>query len=206
MKEVLIIGIAGGTGSGKTTVAEGICERLGPNHVALLQQDSYYKDRSHIPIVEREKINFDHPEAIETELLIEHLTLLKSRKAIEKPVYDFRQHIRLDKRVIVEPRDVVILEGILILVDTSIRNLLDIKIFVETDDDIRFMRRLERDVKQRGRNMNSVIEQYEKTVKPMHLAYIKPSKEYADIVFSGERENSAGAEAIVGYILNKILR
>ena len=200
MRQAFILGIAGGTGAGKTTIAEIIYNKLGPNYAALLEQDSYYKDRSHIPAEERDKINFDHPEAIDTALLVEHLKRLKAGKAIEKPVYDFSRHIRLEQKKIVEPRDVVILEGLFVLTDASIRNMLDLKIFIETDDDTRFRRRLQRDVRDRGRSMDSVLCQYEKTVKPMHLDYVKPSKEYADLVLLGERFNSRGVEVIVGYL------
>jgi len=197
MRPAFVIGIAGGTGSGKTMVAQRILDSVGQTHVALLHQDAYYKDRSHIPIEERDKINFDHPEALDNQLLVEHLILLKSRKPVARPVYDFSQHIRLSEPEIIEPRDVVILEGILIFVDAAIRELLDLKIFVDTHDDTRFIRRLKRDIAERGRSVESVIEQYEKTVKPMHLEFVEPSKKYVDIILPEGGFNNIGIEVII---------
>lgn len=200
MKPAFVIGIAGGTGSGKTMVAQRILDGVGQSHAALLHQDAYYKDRSHMLIEERGKVNFDHPEAFDNQLLIEHLILLKSRKPVAKPVYDFSQHIRLSEPEIIEPRDVVILEGILIFPDSTIRELLDLKIFVDTDDDIRFIRRLKRDIAERGRSVESVIEQYEKTVKPMHLEFMETCKRYADIILPGYGFNNMCMEVIIGYL------
>jgi len=204
MKSVVVIAVAGGTGSGKTMMVKGICDEVGRVNVALLQQDNYYRDRSNLPVEERDKINFDHPEAFDSELLFEHLDLLRKRKSVASPVYDFCRHIRCDETEIVEPRDVVILEGILILANAAIRELLDLKIFVDTDDDTRFIRRLRRDIAERGRSVASVIEQYEQTVKPMHRDFVEPSKKYADIILPGSESVNVGIQVILGYIRGNI--
>ena len=178
----LIIGIAGGTGSGKTTVARRIYESLKGVNVVVLQQDAYYIDLSHLPLEERKKINFDHPSAFDSDLLIKHLNKLISGQEIEKPIYSFTDYTRKKETEKVLPRDIIILEGILVLEEEKIRNLLDIKIYVDADEDERFIRRLVRDTKERGRSMESVIEQYLNVVKPMFLQFVEPSKRYADIV------------------------
>lgn len=185
-------------------MVEDICGEVGRDNVALLQQDNYYKDRSNLPVEERDKINFDHPEAFDSKLLFEHLNLLKKRKTIASPVYDFCQHVRFDETVIVEPRDIVILEGILIFANDAIRELLDLKIFVDTDDDTRFARRLKRDLKERGRSFESVILQHEETVKPMHLDFVEPSKKHADIVLPGDGSVNVGIQMILSYIKGNI--
>ena len=197
MKPVFAIGIGGGTGSGKTMVAERICNGVGRRLVTLLHQDAYYKDRRHIARRERSEINFDHPDALDNQLLANHLLSLKSRKSVAKPVYDFCQHVRLDEPQILEPRDVLIVEGILIFAEAAIRELFDLKIFVDTDDDTRFIRRLKRDITERGRTVESVIEQYEKTVKPMFLDFVQPSKRYADIILPQGGLNNIGIEVII---------
>ncbi|MDP2858241.1 MAG: uridine kinase [Bacillota bacterium] len=179
---MLIIGIAGGTGSGKTTVAQAIVNRLGAPNVSLISQDSYYLDRPDLPFAERASLNYDHPGAFENSLLISHLRTLKDQQEVDVPVYDFSQHLRQRSTVRVHPRPVLVVEGILVLADESLRNLFDIKIFVDTDPDVRVLRRVTRDIEERGRTLESVRRQYLETVKPMHDAFVEPSKRYADII------------------------
>lgn len=182
MSKKLVIGIAGGSGSGKTTVAEMIAKDLGENRVVIVFQDNYYKDLAHLPPAERAKVNFDHPDAIDAKLMAEQIRLLKNGRPIEMPVYDFKTHVRVDRTVTVNPREILIIEGILVLEREEIRNLMDLKIYVDTDDDIRFIRRLKRDISERGRDMEAVIRQYLDTVRPMHLEFVEKSKRYADII------------------------
>ncbi|MEF3301605.1 uridine kinase [Paenibacillus sp. GYB003] len=179
---MLTIGIAGGTGSGKTTVAERLVEALGPQQVVLLSQDSYYADNRHLPMKERERMNYDHPDSVDGELLLDHLRKLRRREPIEMPIYDFTTHSREDRTIAVQPKPVVILEGILIFADPAIRQELDIKVFVDTDADVRILRRLSRDIQERGRTVESVFHQYLNTVKPMHDAFVEPSKRFADLI------------------------
>lgn len=181
-KKPIIIGVTGGSGSGKTTVSRSILDRLPNTSIMILQQDSYYKNQSHMTMEERKKINYDHPLAFDTDLLVEQLSDLLERKAIKQPVYDYKILTRSDKFIEQEPKDVIILEGILILDDERLRNLMDIKVFVDTDDDIRIIRRIQRDTKERARDLDSVINQYLATVKPMYHQFIEPSKRYADII------------------------
>ncbi len=178
----LVIGIAGGSGSGKTTVAQALMERVGARHVAFLPHDAYYRDFGHLPPEERAAINYDHPDSLETGLLVEHIRALQRGQAIERPVYDFTRHARAARTVRVEPRPIILVEGILIFAEPDLRRLFDIKIYVDTDADIRFIRRLLRDVEERGRTVESVIRQYMTTVRPMHLEFVEPSKRYADII------------------------
>lgn len=178
----IIIGIAGGTGSGKTTVSQHILETIGKNKIAFINHDSYYKDQSNKPFSERVKTNYDHPDSLETELMIKHLKQLLTGKSIKMPVYDFSQHNRTDKTEKVDPKPVIMVDGILIFVDKNLRDLFDIKIYVDTDADVRFIRRLKRDINERGRKVDNVIDQYMKTVRPMHLEFVEPSKRYADII------------------------
>jgi uridine kinase len=179
----VIIGIAGGSGSGKTTIAHEIADEINDNdHIMIMTQDSYYKDNTGVPMEERMKINYDHPDAFDMPLLEAQLNQLIHRKPIEMPTYDFTAHTRSDKTIHIEPADIIILEGILVLSNEAIRNLMDIKIYVDTDDDIRFIRRLQRDMKERGRSLESVIKQYLSTVKPMYHQFIEPTKRYADII------------------------
>ncbi|NPA26777.1 MAG: uridine kinase [Chloroflexi bacterium] len=178
----LVIGIAGGSGSGKTTVAQSLLARVGEEHIAFLPHDAYYHDFSHLPPEARAQVNYDHPDALETELLVKHIQDLLAGKAIERPVYDFTRHARRKETVRVEPRPIILVEGILIFVEPELRRLFDIKIYVDTDADIRFIRRLLRDVEERGRTVESVIKQYLTTVRPMHLEFVEPSKRYADII------------------------
>lgn len=179
----VIIGITGGSGSGKTTIAHKIAEEFdGNDRITIITQDSYYKDNTGIPMEERMKINYDHPDAFDMPLLEKQLGQLLKRQSIEMPTYDFTAHTRSDKTVHVEPADIIILEGILVLFTKEIRDLMDIKVYVDTDDDIRFIRRLERDMDERGRSLDSVITQYLSTVKPMYHQFIEPTKRYADII------------------------
>lgn len=179
---VTVLGIAGGSGSGKTTVAQALAMHGGPEHVQTLVQDAYYRDRRDLEFEERCRINYDHPDAFDEKLLVEHVRALKDGRAVRRPVYDYAQHARGDTYVTVNPAKVVILEGILVLAMPALRDLCDIKIFVDTDADVRFIRRLRRDTAERGRTIDSVIEQYLKTVRPMHEAFCEPSKRFADII------------------------
>ena len=196
----LIIGVAGGTGSGKTTVARVILERVGEEHIAYLPHDAYYKDNSHLPPAERAKINYDHPDSLETTLLIEHLKRLRDGFPIERPVYDFTTHSRTAETVTVQPHPIIMVEGILIFAEPELRKLFDVKIFVDTDADIRFIRRLVRDIEERGRTMTSVVEQYLKTVRPMHLEFVEPSKRYADVIIPEGGLNSVAMDMVVARI------
>ena len=196
MKHPLIIGIAGGTGSGKTTVTAKILERLDLGKVVLLQHDSYYKDISTFNGTPPEEINFDHPDALETSLLIEHLQQLRQWKSIQQPVYDFTTYQRSKKPKLVESRNIVIVEGILIFVEKKLRNLMDIKIFVDTDADERLLRRLRRDLLERNRSIESVMHQYVATVKPMHLEFVEPSKRWADVIIPKGGENEVAIDMV----------
>ena len=178
----LIIGMAGGSGSGKTTIAEAIVEEVGAQLVELVQHDAYYRDLSHLSFEERIKVNFDHPDSLETELLIAHLQALRAGQAIERPVYDFAKHTRSSETVRVDPEAVVIVEGILVLAEPELRDLMDLRVYVDTDADLRLMRRLRRDIVERGRTVDSVLDQYLSTVRPMHLQFVETSKRYADII------------------------
>jgi uridine kinase len=199
----LIIGITGGTGSGKTTVARRIYESLKGVNVVVIQQDAYYIDLSHLPLEERKKINFDHPSAFDNGLLIENLKKLIRGEEIEKPIYSFTDYTRMKETEKVSPQDIIILEGILLLVEKRIRDLLDIKIYVDADEDERFIRRLVRDTKERGRSMESVIEQYLNVVKPMFLQFVEPSKRYADIVIPQGGLNDVAIDIIVSKIKSR---
>ena len=178
----LIIGMAGGSGSGKTTIAEAIVDAVGPDMVALIQHDAYYRNLEHIPLEERIKVNFDHPDSLETDLLIRHLEELRAGRSIEHPVYDFSTHTRTDRTVRVDPERVVIIEGILVLSEPELRELMDLRIYVDTDADLRLLRRLRRDLVERGRAIDSVLDQYMNSVRPMHLQFVEVSKRYADII------------------------
>ncbi len=202
----IVIGIAGGTGSGKTTVAKKIADYFESNEVVLVDQDSFYKDLSHLPAEDRKRINFDHPDAFDTNLLMEQLLLLKNGHPMEKPVYSYKTHTRTNEIVLVQPAPVILLEGILVLESEMLRRLMDIKIFVDTDDDIRFIRRLRRDIHERGRELEGVIEQYQKTVRPMHLGFILPSKRYADLVIPRGGENDVAIRMVVATIREQLRR
>ena len=178
----VVIGVAGGSGSGKTTVVHRIVESLGNDQVTVLEHDRYYRDRGDLRLEERAALNYDHPDSLETDLMVRHLEALRRGEPVEVPVYDFARYARVGATVTAQPRRAIIVEGILIFTDAALRKLLDVKVFVDADDDIRFIRRLRRDVADRGRTMDSVIEQYQSTVKPMHLEFVEPSKRYADII------------------------
>ncbi len=193
----LVIGICGGTGSGKTTIAERIMAALPEGSAVLLQQDHYYKDLTHLPFVDRTKRNFDHPDSMDTPLMIEHVRRLREGQAIERPVYDFTKHVRRPETLRIEPRPALILEGILIFENKALRELMDIKIFVDTDADLRFIRRLERDLSERGRTMESVVEQYLGTVRPMHMEFVEPSKRYADVIIPEGGYNDVGIDLVI---------
>jgi uridine kinase len=199
MKPV-IIGVAGGTASGKTTVSDAILERVGRQHIIYLQHDSYYRDLSYLPLEERTQLNFDHPDALETELLVSHLRQLQAGEPVEVPIYDFATYRRSEETRRVEPRRVILLEGLLIFVDKELREMMDVKLYVDTDADLRFIRRLERDIQERGRTMESVIHQYLTTVRPMHLEFVEPSKRYADIIIPSGGFNTTAIEVIVARV------
>ena len=202
--ERIIVGVAGGTGSGKTTVSQAILDRVGRDRIAYLQHDSYYRDRSHVLPEERAKTNFDHPDALESELLAQHLASLKAGQAVEVPVYDFTTHTRETRTVTVAPRKVILVEGILIFAERALRELMDIKVFVDTDVDIRFIRRLQRDITERGRTVESVIRQYTETVRPMHLEFVEPSKRYADVIIPEGGFNLTAIDMIVARVRDMI--
>lgn len=198
----LFIGLAGGSGSGKTTIAEDVVDRL-DGQVALLHHDAYYRHRSDLSFEERTKVNYDHPDSLETELLVKHLEALRSGLAIDHPVYDFANHLRAEETVRIEPARVVVVEGILVLSDSALRSQLDLKIFVDTDPDLRLARRMERDIAERGRSVESVINQYFATVRPMHLEFVEPSRRQADIIIP-EGYNPAAVATVVELIRSRL--
>ena len=200
----LIIGIAGGSGSGKSTVARKVAEALKALSVAFIDMDAYYRNFTNIPLEERRRINWDHPDAFDFDLLTEHLRELGARKTIEKPVYDFVTHLRSDNVVRVEPSDVIVIDGILLFVDQRVRDLCDVKVFVDADADIRLIRRLRRDMRARGRPLNEIIDQYLSTVQPMHLQFVEPSKRYADIIVPRGGHNEIAIEMIVAKISRRL--
>lgn len=200
LPDPLVIGIAGGSGSGKTTVAQEILQRVGPSRIAFLQHDSYYKDLSGLPPTQRAEVNFDHPNSLETDLLIHHIACLRDNQAVEVPIYDFSTHSRTDKTYTVQPRRVILVEGILIFTEAPLRNMFDVKIFVDTDSDLRFIRRLERDLTERGRTTESVIKQYQLTVRPMHMEFVEPSKRYADVIIPEGGHNTAALDMVVARV------
>jgi len=193
----VIIGVAGGSGSGKTTVVQEIIRDLGSEAVAFIQHDSYYCDRSDLSHQERSNLNYDHPDALETTLLVEHLTQLRARRRVEVPVYDFTQHARTALTVAVEPRQVIIVEGILILADRALRELMDIRVFVDTDSDLRILRRIHRDLNERGRSLESVVQQYLGSVRPMHLEFVEPSKRYAHLIIPEGGHNRVAVDMLL---------
>jgi uridine kinase len=200
----LIIGIAGGSGSGKTTIAESVVEAIGPDDVTLIQHDAYYRDQSNVPVEDRSKVNYDHPNSLETDLLVEHLEHLVAGQTIERPVYDFTVHNRSTETVKVEPRPAIIVEGILVLNEPALRDLMDLKVYVDTDADLRIARRWARDIDERGRTFDSVRDQYLETVRPMHLQFVEPSKRYADIVIP--EGYNLGAVGTVISMIREVLR
>jgi uridine kinase len=198
----LFIGIAGGSGSGKTTIAETVVDRL-DGQVAFMQHDAYYRHTPDLSYEERTKVNYDHPASLESELLVAHLETLRSGTAVERPVYDFSEHLRAEVTVRIEPAPVVVVEGILVLSEPSLRSELDLKIFVDTDADLRFARRLERDIDERGRSVESVIGQYLETVRPMHIEFVQPSMRYADLIIPGGY-NPAAVATVVELIRSRL--
>lgn len=202
---MLIIGIAGGTGSGKTTVVNQIIEELKNEEVDVISQDSYYQDTSHLNYEQRTKINFDHPKSIDFDLLVSHLKDLKAGKNIQQPVYSFREHNRTGETVTIEPRKVIIVEGILILTHPDIREMFDIKIYVHADSDERLIRRLKRDIAERGRDLEEVLNRYQTTLKPMHQQFIEPTKEFADIIIPTNRYNTVAVDIVQTIIRQRLL-
>ena len=196
----LVIGIAGGTGSGKTTIAHEILHRVGANKLAILSHDAYYRNQKDMPFEERAKVNYDHPDSLETELLVEHVKQLKQGHQIHMPVYDFTTHRRKEETVLIEPQPVILVDGILIFVERDLRMLFDVKIFVDTDADIRFIRRLQRDIIERNRTQESVIRQYLETVRPMHMEFVEPSKRHADVIIPEGGYNRVALDMVTARI------
>lgn len=192
----IVVGVAGGTGSGKTTVTRQILDRVGTEHITYIAHDAYYRDVSHLPERLRAQINFDHPDSLETELLIEHLKKLRASQPVAMPVYDFSTHTRTERTREVEPAPVIIVEGILVFVESELRELFDVKIYIDTDADVRFIRRLRRDIEERGRSVESVCQQYLSTVRPMHLEFVEPSKRYADVIIPEGGFNEVAIEMV----------
>jgi uridine kinase len=206
MLKPLIIGIAGGSGSGKSTVARNVADFLTTSSVAFIDMDAYYKNFSSLSLEERKKLNWDHPDAFDYDLLCAHLEALSAREAIDKPEYDFLTHLRSAEHTRVEPADVVVIDGILLFVDARVRDLCDVKVFVDADADIRLIRRIERDTHVRGRPLDEIIEQYLSTVQPMHNEFVEPSKRYADVIVPRGGHNSVAIEMIVAKIQRRLLR
>ncbi|WP_234570904.1 uridine kinase [Rhodohalobacter sp. 614A] len=200
----LIIGVAGGSGSGKTTVVSKIVKSIGRDNVLLMEHDSYYRDLSHLPLEKRKKQNFDHPSSLETELMIRHIDALRNGYKIEIPVYDFVAHTRSDQTVSVSPKRIILVDGILIFSEPKLRDKMDIKIFVDTDDDVRLLRRLRRDICERGRDLDGVLNQYEKFVRPMHLEFVEPSKRYSDIIIPRGGENKVALQMVIALINERL--
>lgn len=200
MKQPILIGITGGTGSGKSTIAKEICNRFNEDYIVKIEQDSYYKDQSDLSYEERVKTNYDHPDAFDTKLLVSHLNSLINGQTIEKPVYDFEMHNRKKESIRVESREIIIVEGILILQEEEIRNLLNIKIYVDTDADVRIIRRMVRDINERGRTVDSVINQYLNVVRPMHMQFVEPTKRNADIIIPEGGHNKVAIDIITANI------
>jgi len=196
----VVIGIAGGSGSGKTTVQRRIMERFGPTAIALMDHDVYYRDLSHLPFEQRTQFNFDHPNALETELMVEQLDTLLAGSPIEKPTYDFTNHQRLPETDRIEPRPVVIVEGILVLAEPALRERMDIKLYVDTAADVRLMRRIERDINERSRTLESVLAQYRRTVRPMHLEFVGPSKRHADVIIPRGGKNQVAIDMVLARV------
>ena len=196
----IIIGVSGGSGSGKTTVVQRVVDDLGSEQVAVIQHDSYYRDRSAVSPEERAKLNYDHPDALDTSLLVTHLHELRAGRPVEIPVYDFTDHTRFTDTVLIEPRNVVIVEGMLILAEPALRDIMDIRVFVDADPDLRLIRRVERDVSERGRSIQSVLEQYLETVRPMHLEFVEPSRRWAHLVIPEGGFNQVVVDTLVAKI------
>jgi uridine kinase len=196
----LVIGVAGGSGSGKTTVTKAILQRVGRERIALLPHDSYYRDLSHLPLEQRARVNFDHPDAFDNALYLAHVDALIHGQPVALPTYDFTSYVRLPKVISVEPRQVILMEGILIFADAALRERMSIKLFVDAESDLRIIRRIQRDTRTRGRSVASVIDQYLRTVRPMHLEFVEPSKRYADIIIPSGGLNSIAIDMVVARI------
>jgi len=196
----LVIGVAGGSGSGKTTVVRNIIDALGDGQVSVLEHDHYYRDHPELRLEDRAALNYDHPDALETDLLVKHVEALRAGQPIEMPTYDFARHARRTDTETIAPRAAIIVEGILIFTDAALRKLMDVKVFVDTDDDTRFIRRLQRDISERGRTVDSVIDQYLSTVKPMHLEFAEPSKRYADVIIPSGGHNVVAIDMLLTLI------
>ena len=197
MKKSVIIAVAGGSASGKTTVVDKIIEKFDSKDVTVIKHDDYYKDQSHMSLEERYQVNYDHPFSLDNDLMYQDILTLIKGDSITKPTYDFEAHTRSDVTEVIHPTKIIILEGILIMEDERIRDLCDIKLFVEADDDLRFIRRLQRDMEERGRSLKSVIDQYLSTVKPMHFAFIKPTKRYADVIIPNDKDHDVAVDLII---------
>jgi uridine kinase len=200
-----IIGVAGGSGSGKTTVVSHIINRVGPENLVLIQHDSYYRDLKHLEFEDRAKQNFDHPSSLETELMVRHIEALSKGYSIEVPMYDFKNHVRKEETVSLAPKPVILIDGILIFFEKELRNLMDLKLFVDTDSDVRLIRRMRRDIIERQRTVESVLDQYEKFVRIMHLEFVEPTKRYADIIIPHGGENQAALDMLNALISGKLL-
>ena len=196
----LVVGVAGGSGSGKTTVVRRIVDSIGDSHVTVIEHDRYYRDRSDLRLEERAALNYDHPDSLETDLLVRHVLELRAGRAVDIPVYDFARFARQPATETLQPRRAIIVEGILIFTDAELRKLMDVKVFVDTDDDTRFIRRLQRDISERGRTVQSVIEQYLGSVKPMHLEFVEPSKRYADVIIPQGGHNAVAIDMLLTLI------
>ena len=196
----IVIGVAGGSGSGKTTVVRRIVDAVDNSRVTVLDHDRYYRDRNDLRLEERAALNYDHPDSLETDLLVKHVLELRAGRSIEAPVYDFARHARTDATETIAPSRAIIVEGILIYTDPALRKLMDVKVYVDTDDDTRFIRRLQRDTRERGRTMDSVIDQYLATVKPMHLEFVQPSKRYADVIVPLGGHNQVAVDMLLTLI------
>ena len=201
----IVIGVAGGTGSGKTTVVHELVRALGGGRVSVVHHDAYYRDASHLTPAQRAAINFDHPDALETDLLVAHLDALRAGRPVEMPVYDFATHTRAAETRIIEPTRAVVVDGLLVLWDARLRERLDVKVFVDTDADVRLVRRLRRDIEDRGRSFDSVLRQYVETVRPMHLEFVEPSKRWADIILPEGGRNQVGVDMLVSKIRSDLL-
>ena len=204
MTKPLVIGIAGGTGSGKSTVARKVAEALTTSSVAFIDMDAYYRNYAHLPMAERKRVNWDHPEAFDIDLLVEHLDRLCEGEAIEKPTYDFVEHVRAPRTERVAPSDVVVIDGILLFVDERVRDRCDVKVYVDADADVRLIRRLRRDIEHRGRPFDEILEQYLTSVRPMHLQFVEPSKRYADVIVPRGGHNTVAIEMIVAKIQRRL--
>lgn len=202
--EPLIIGVAGGSGSGKTTVVRHIINSIGQENILLLQHDSYYRDLKHLPFKERTQQNFDHPSSLETELMIRHIKALKEGYQVEIPIYDFTKHIRKEETKVMDPRKIILIDGILIFSEKELLEQMDIKLYVDTDDDIRLLRRIQRDIVERNRQLENVLKQYEKFVRPMHLEFVEPSKRYADIIIPRGGQNEVALDMVNALIQDRL--